>query len=174
MPGPFLALLVKELLVLVKAPRGLATLIVPPVLQLFLFGYAATFDVNRVPIAVMNEDQGPEGRELAARFGGSPSFEVVALPTQEAELKRLIDRGDVVMGLHIGQRFSAELAAGSLPDLQIVVDGRKHKVSGYEDGNFVFPTILDGVPHGGEPKAERDLFLRAAAALTNTAALPAS
>ena len=39
---------------------------------------------------------------------------------------------------------------GEMEGAKIIVDGRNQKVSGYEDGNFVFPTILDGVPHGGE------------------------
>lgn len=124
MAGSTLALIAKELLVLLQAPRGIAALVVPPILQLLLFGYAATFDVNRVPIAIMNEDQGQQGRELAARFAGSPSFAVVALPTRESELRRLIDDGDIVMALHLGQHFSADLAAGSSADVQILIDGR--------------------------------------------------
>jgi ABC-2 type transport system permease protein len=124
MAGQLWALIVKEVLLLVRAPRGLAALIVPPVLQLMLFGYAATFDVDNVPIAVMNEDLGNGGRDLAARFAGSPHFAVVALPTREAEMRRLIDDGDVVMAVHIGQRFSADLGSGNVADLQVIIDGR--------------------------------------------------
>jgi ABC-2 type transport system permease protein len=124
MLGQTLALIEKELLVLLRAPRGLLALIVPPLLQLMIFGYAATFDISRAPIAIMNEDQGLQGRELAARFSGSPLFVVVSRPTREAEMRRLIDRGDVMLAVRIGQRFSAELARGSPADLQVLIDGR--------------------------------------------------
>lgn len=119
-----LAIVLKEFLVLLKAPRGVAAIIVPPIFQLFIFGYAATFDVTRVPIAIMNEDQGPQGRELAARFTGSPLFDIVALLSQVSEIGLLIDRGDVLMVLHIGQHFSADLAGGSAADVQVIIDGR--------------------------------------------------
>ena len=119
-----LALIAKELLVLVRARAGVVALIAPPVLQLFIFGYAATFDVNSVPIAIMNEDHGPQGRELAARFAGSPLFDVVALPTRETEIRPLVDRGQVVMVLRIGQRFSADLSGGQPADVQVIIDGR--------------------------------------------------
>jgi ABC-2 type transport system permease protein len=118
------ALTRKELLVMARAPRGLAALVVPALIQLLLFGYAATFDVERAPMAIMNEDQGLQGRELAARFIGSPLFDVTALTTNETDLRSLIDRGQVVVALHIGQTFSAELGRGSAVDVQVIVDGR--------------------------------------------------
>lgn len=124
MPGRTLALIAKELRVLVRTPAGLVALLLPPLVQLLLFGYAATFDVDRVPMAIMNEDTGPHGRELAARFAGSPVFEVVAAPTEVAELGALLDRGAVVLALRIGQRFSADLGRAVPADVQIVVDGR--------------------------------------------------
>lgn len=124
MLGQILALVAKEFLVVIRAPRGIAAVLVPPILQLFIFGYAATFDVDRVSIAIMNEDQGPQGRELAARFSGSARFDVVALLSRASEIGPLVDRGDVVMVLHIGQHFSADLAGGGPADVQVIVDGR--------------------------------------------------
>jgi ABC-2 type transport system permease protein len=118
------ALLTKEFLLLLRGRRGLLALALPPILQLMLFGYAATFDVTEAPIAILNEDLGNAGRELAARFAASPLFRLVALPTTEAALRRLVDEGDVVLALRIGQRFSAELGSGTASDLQIVIDGR--------------------------------------------------
>ena len=118
------ALLTKEFLLLLRGRRGLLALLLPPVLQLMLFGYAATFDVTAAPIAILNEDLGTGGRELAARFASSPLFRLIALPTTEAELTRLVDEGDAVLALRIGQRFSAELGRGTASDLQIVIDGR--------------------------------------------------
>ncbi|TSD84038.1 ABC transporter permease [Mycobacterium sp. KBS0706] len=124
MVAQILALVMKELLVLLKPPQGLLAVIVIPVFQLLVFGYAATFDVDRVPIAIMNEDQGLQGRELEARFTGSPVFEVAALPAREAEVRALIELGEVILVLRIDQRFSADLKAGNAGAVQIIVDGR--------------------------------------------------
>ena len=60
------ALIVKELLALLKDKRARVVLVAPPILQIFIFGYAATFDLNHVPYAVLNEDSGsaPNGAKL--------------------------------------------------------------------------------------------------------------
>src|SRR5262249_41244212 len=74
---------------------------------------------------VLNEDTGPYGRELVARFNGSPTFEITALPTSERQIKPLIDEARVTMALHIGPRFSADLRAGRGPSVQVILDGRR-------------------------------------------------
>jgi ABC-2 type transport system permease protein len=124
MRGALAALIIRELLILSRSARGIAALLVPPLFQLLLFGYAATFDVSRVPIAIMNEDQGPEGRELVARFAGSPLFEVVARPARDTDIAALVDGGDVALAVRIGQRFSADLAGGNPADVHVIIDGR--------------------------------------------------
>jgi ABC-2 type transport system permease protein len=124
MVRPIVAIALKELLAMLQAPRGVAAVLVPPLLQLFVFGYAGTFDVKRVPMAVMNEDLGPKGRELTARFSGSPFFDIVSSLSQIREIGPLVDRGAVVLVLHIGQRFSADLAGSGPADVQVIVDGR--------------------------------------------------
>ena len=78
MPGRILALMIKEFLTLLKDKRSRLVLIVPPLIQLVVFGYAATFDLKNVPFAVYNEDRGAAARELLATFDGSPSFTRVA------------------------------------------------------------------------------------------------
>jgi ABC-2 type transport system permease protein len=118
------AVAVKEFRVLLRDRRTRTSLVLLPLLQLLIFGYAATFEVTRAPIGILDEDHGPQGRELAARFAGSPMFRVAALPTDDRDIRRLIDNAEVVMMLRIGQRFSAELLSGTLPDVQFIVDGR--------------------------------------------------
>jgi len=125
MLGQILALMVKEFLAVAKGRRARMALIVPPLVQLLIFGYAATFEVDDVPIAILNEDHGPEGRELAARFAGSPMFSVAALPTRDTEIPPMIDRAEIMAAVHIGQRFSADLRSGNAPDVQIITDGRR-------------------------------------------------
>jgi ABC-2 type transport system permease protein len=124
MLGRIFALVLKEFLALLKDKRARFVLIGPPLIQLMVFGYAATFDLKNVPFAVYNEDHGAAARELLASFDGSPSFTAVAQLTHESEIAPLVDGKQVLMVIHVGPNFSAELAAGRPAPLQVIVDGR--------------------------------------------------
>jgi ABC-2 type transport system permease protein len=119
-----LALVSKEFLALLKDKRSRLVLVVPPLIQLMVFGYAATFDLKDVPFAVYNEDRGFASRELLAAFDGSPSFRRVAQVTHESEIEPLIDGKRVLMVIHAGPNFSADLLGGRPAALQVIVDGR--------------------------------------------------
>ncbi len=118
------ALMVKEFLALVKDRKSRFVLIGPPVIQLLVFGYAATYDLNEVPIAIYDEDHGPAARELIARFTGSPAFREVARIGSDAGIAPLIDARKVLMVLHFGPRFSERMAARGQAPVQIILDGR--------------------------------------------------
>ena len=122
--GRILALVIKELLTLLKDRRTRFVLIGPPLIQLMVFGYAATFDLKNVPFAVYNEDSGSASRELLASFNGSPDFTRVAQLTHESEIAPLIDSKQVLVVVHFGQNFSADLLRGQTASLQVIVDGR--------------------------------------------------
>ena len=72
-----IALMIKEFLALLKDKRSRFVHHRPAAVQLLVFGYAATFDLNHVPYAVYNEDGGSASRDLLARFEGSPNFQLV-------------------------------------------------------------------------------------------------
>jgi ABC-2 type transport system permease protein len=118
------ALIVKELLAVVKDPRSRFVLIGPPILQLIVFGYAATFDLNHVRYAVYNEDPSAPARELVARFAGSPAFDEAARLTHQEEMAPVIDAKDVLMVLRIGRTFSRDLLRGQPATVQVIIDGR--------------------------------------------------
>jgi ABC-2 type transport system permease protein len=81
----------------------------PPVFQLLVFGYAATFDLTNVPFAVYNESPSEVAQELMARFRGSSNFNEVATITHDAQIAPLIDNKQVLLVVHIGPRFSRDL-----------------------------------------------------------------
>jgi ABC-2 type transport system permease protein len=118
------ALAVKELLALLKDKRSRIVVIGPPIVQLMVFGYAATFDLNRIPLAVYDEDYSQASRDLVARFHGSPNFEQVAVLSHESQIRPLVDARKVLLVLHIGQRFSRALLSGDPAPVQVIVDGR--------------------------------------------------
>ncbi|HRH80886.1 MAG TPA: ABC transporter permease [Thiobacillaceae bacterium] len=119
-----LALVRKEFLTLLKDPKSRMVLIVPPMIQLMVFGYAASFDLKDIPYALYNEDGGQASRDLMARFEGAPAFHRVAVLNAEQQIAPLVDRRDVLMVIHLGQRFSAELLSGGGAPVQVIIDGR--------------------------------------------------
>ncbi|MGB9092476.1 MAG: ABC transporter permease [Gallionella sp.] len=124
MLGRIFALVKKEFLTLLKDKRSRMVLIGPPLIQLMVFGYAATFDLKNVPFAVYNEDSGAASRQILAAFDGSSGFTRVAQITHEGEIAPLIDSKQVLMVVHAGPHFSSDLIGGRPAELQVIVDGR--------------------------------------------------
>jgi ABC-2 type transport system permease protein len=119
------ALIVKELLAIWKDKRSRAVIVLPPLLQLIVFGYAATFDVSHVATAIYNEDSGLAAREFIARFEGSRTFQIIGHLNRDAEIKEVIDPKRASLIVHVGQTFSRDLAAHRPAKVQLIVDGRE-------------------------------------------------
>lgn len=119
-----LSLIIKEFIAILGDKRSRMVIMVPPILQVLVFGYAATYDLNNIPFAVLNEDGGHASRSLVARFDGSPSFERIATLQNVEEIDDLIDTRQALLAIHIGQDFSDNLSAGRSPVVQLIVDGR--------------------------------------------------
>ncbi|MGO9986483.1 MAG: ABC transporter permease [Rhodomicrobium sp.] len=124
-PPKLIALIVKELLSAFKDPKTRIAFIIPPLMQVFLYGYAATLEVTNVPIGVYNEDWGEASRQLIQRFERPSAFkEIVYLHSQD-EVRDAIDSQRVPISVHIGQDFSRKLAARQQAPVQIILDGRR-------------------------------------------------
>jgi len=119
-----LALMVKEFLALLKDKKSRFVIIGPPIIQLLVFGYAATFDLSNVPYAVYNEDGGAAARDLLARFQGSANFQQVGVISHDGQIRSMIDDKRALLVLHVGPRFSRHMALGEPAQLQVIVDGR--------------------------------------------------
>jgi ABC-2 type transport system permease protein len=153
------ALVIKEFLALLKDRRSRTVIIVPPLVQLIVFGYAATFDLNDVPYAVFNEDRGSASRRLLARFEGSATFQLNARLTRQAQIQPAIDSKRVRLVLHCGPRFSADLLAGRPASLQVIIDGRNSNtaliLSGYLRSMLSDFNRQWAAEHGQRPVAAR-------------------
>lgn len=119
------ALIVKELLAAFRDPRARIALIAPPLLQLFLFAYAATLEVSNVPIGVLDQDWGAASSQLISRFERASAFSEIRRYASPREAQEAIDRQEVMIVVHIGQDFSRKLSAGETADVQVILDGRK-------------------------------------------------
>jgi ABC-2 type transport system permease protein len=128
------ALTIKELLALLRDPASRAVLIVPPLVQLIVFGYAATFDLKNIPFVVYNQDTGAPSREFIARFTGSPNFQLQAVVHSEGELRKWIDNESALFAMDIGPDFSSTLERGGTAHVQMIFDGRDSNTAGMANG----------------------------------------
>ncbi len=133
--GRLRALIVKELLAVLRDPRARIILIGPPIIQLVVFSYAVTLEVKNVDIAVLDRDHGYWSQQLLSRFEGTPTFRrIIAVDNPEA-LRRTIDLQQALAAIELGPSFSRDIAAGRSADLQIILDGRRSNaaqiVAGY-------------------------------------------
>lgn len=161
---PIRALVVKELLAVWKDPRSRFVLIGPPIIQLMVFGYAATYDLQDVPVAFYVEDPGGEARELVSRFDGSPVFRTVARLEHESEIARVIDAREAALVVHLGQDFSRDLRVSRPARVQLVVDGRNSNTAmilmGYASA-IVRDFNLDWLRESGERAPPASIVARA-------------
>jgi len=160
-----LALTIKELLAVLRDKRSRFLLIGPPIIQLVIFGYAATFDLNDIALAVYNEDGGGASREFISRFEGSPHFHVIATPDNDARIAPLIDNRQALMVLHLDARFSAALARGDSAAAQIILDGRNSNTAMLAL-NYARSIVIDfnadwAARHGQAAAAPASLEMRA-------------
>lgn len=118
-------LIVKELLLLWRDRRSRLALLLPPIMQLFVFSYAATYDVTSTTLAVLNRDGGMESRELVSRLAGAPLFRQVYYARSESELRAFIDSQHTVVAISIDSRFSADLHRREPARVQLLMDGRR-------------------------------------------------
>ncbi len=114
-------LFVKELIQVFRDKRLRITLIIPPIFQLIVFGYAANLDVKHIPIAFRDLDQSVDSRALISRFRSSKYFDVVAFPDSQREIDVLIKKGRVTLSIEIPIGFSKRLKKGDTALLQVIV-----------------------------------------------------
>ena len=122
MLGRLKQMLIKELIQVVRDKRTRFILIVPPIIQMLVFGYAATFEIRHVPTVVLDQDQSQESRDLASRFTSSPYFDVQRQLTDSRQIRDLIDRGDTTVGIEIDAGFAQRLRKGETAPVQVIVD----------------------------------------------------
>ncbi len=124
-----LSLVVKEFAIILRDPKSRFVVIGPPIIQFFVFGYAATFDVRDVPYAVLDESRTPESRDLLAHFEGSPAFTRVRTLESDRQIAQVIDPQEARLVLHVPPDFAKRLHSGRTASLQAIVDGRHSNVA---------------------------------------------
>jgi ABC-2 type transport system permease protein len=158
------ALIRKEVLAVLQDARTRNMLLLQPVLQCLLFGYAATLDVNNVPYAVLDRDLTTASSALLAKLDGSGLFHRVANLTQTAQMKPLIDNQKALIAIQIDPDFQRQLSAGQQAAVQVIADGRNSNTAdaalGYV-GSAVESFNVDWRSDHGLPQPPIQVIMRA-------------
>jgi ABC-2 type transport system permease protein len=120
--GRLKQMLIKELIQVVRDKRTRFILIGPPIIQMLVFGYAATFEIHNVSTVVVDFDHSQESRELISRFTSSPYFNVKEQLSDAGRAHDLIDQGKTTLALEIDAGFAQKLRKGETAPLQVIVD----------------------------------------------------
>jgi len=111
-----------------------------PVLLLLLFGYAVSFDLDRLPIALLDYDNTPQSRSYAMSLVASGAFTVVANPMDPAEIESAFRRGQLKVGVVIPKGFGRSLTRNETADVQILLDGADGTTTSIAMGHLVGAT----------------------------------
>ncbi len=122
MNSRLLSIIRKEFIQIFRDPRTLALILVMPIIQLFLLGYAATTNVKNVPIAVWDQSRSPESRALLDAFNAADYFKFAYEVHSQDEIQTLIEQGDVRGALVIPPDYALKLLEGDA-QVSMILDG---------------------------------------------------
>jgi len=123
MIGRTIAITRKEFLHILRDPRTLTIMLVVPVIQMILFGYAVTTDVKHLPLVVLDQDRSPQSRELIEAYQVTGIFDLRYYVQSETELRWLMDSGRARAGLIFGPGYGDDLAKGGSAQVAFIIDG---------------------------------------------------
>jgi ABC-2 type transport system permease protein len=125
MLGRLVTLIRKELLLAFRDPQSRRLLILPVLLQLLLFPFAATLEVRNATLAILNNDGGAEAQELVKRLAAARAFPTVHVATSQAALTQEVDEQRALVAVEFPADFSRRLEQGQSAPLLVIVDGRR-------------------------------------------------
>ena len=131
-----------------REPRMRMMVLVPPIMQLLVFGFAVNLDVENSRIAWMDMDRTPESRELRASFDASIYFQIVAEPVSEEAVRNVLDRGEVVGVVRVLPGFARDLHRRKKTAVQVLVDGTNSNNASIMSGYASRIISAFGVPSG--------------------------
>lgn len=125
-----LAMIKKELLQVLMDKSSRAVLIIPPMMQSFIFGYAATFDINEVPFAFIDNDHSEISYDLHQMIKSSPYFKEIGVSGSEEELQDLLNSEKILLIVKIPSGFSKNYFSGENAQIELLTDGRNSTTAG--------------------------------------------
>jgi ABC-2 type transport system permease protein len=137
------AIIIKELWAILRDPRTRVILIVPPILQLAIFGLATTLEVKNMSLGVLNRDGGVWSQEVIERVAGSPNVGRLISLKSEDEVRSMISHQSVLAVLRFDSDFSARVSSGRGGVIGLISDGRRSNAA--QIASAYLDTIAAGV-----------------------------
>ena len=124
------AMLVKEFIQLKRDRVSFAMIIMIPLVQLLLFGYAINTNPRHLPTAVLLQESSDLGRSILASLKNTDYFDITQLPRNEAELDELLASGKVLFAIEIPANFERAVRRGDRPAMLVIADATDPVASG--------------------------------------------
>ncbi|MBS1371809.1 MAG: ABC transporter permease [Lentisphaeria bacterium] len=128
------SLIIKELQIILRDRKTRIIIIVPPILQIFLFAFASTLEVKNITLGILNRDNGTESTLLIESFRNSPSFVRLDFLPDENAMRRYIDTQQGIGAVYIDEDFSRKIRSGEPAAIQLALDGRRTNVAQIVNG----------------------------------------
>jgi ABC-2 type transport system permease protein len=133
-------ILKKEIRQALRDPKLRATMFFPPVMQILLFGFAVSLDVNNVKLGWLDMDQTEQSRSLLHGFQGTSYFTLTGVARSEKEAQALLDSGTADAVVRVPYNFGADVSKMKQTEVQVLVDGSNSNtaaiVGNYATGVF--------------------------------------
>lgn len=117
------AIIRKEFFQIKRDRRTIAIIIMMPIMELLLFGYAASTSVDHIPTVVYNNDIGAESRTLLNSLRDSQYFDLKYQAANMQDIQKYIDNGDAKAGIVIPAEYTKDVRSGKTAQIQLIVDG---------------------------------------------------
>jgi ABC-2 type transport system permease protein len=124
------AMLVKEFIQLKRDRVSFAMIIMIPLVQLLLFGYAINTTPRNLPTAVLMQERSDLSRSILAALENTKYFQVTQLPHSEAEVDQLLASGKVLFAIEIPANFERSVRRGDKPAMLVIADATDPVASG--------------------------------------------
>ncbi len=129
------ALVIKEFQVILSDPKNCGMILMPPILMLAIFAFAATFEVNSISMLIYDKSNTQISRSLIDKLAHTPYVKHIYMVDNPKELTEKMDTEKAFVALTIPENFSKQIYLGQSPTIQLITDGRKSNtaqvVSGY-------------------------------------------
>lgn len=115
----------KEFICVWSDKRARMSLILPPILQLFLFSFAISLDVKNVDLAILDMDGGRWSQEMVSTLDHAQFVGKIHIVHSQHELEERIETGKSLAAINIPQDFSEKIYSGQKANAQVIIDGRR-------------------------------------------------
>ncbi len=119
----FIAVLCKESILITRDKQSLFLILFFPVFMLLLYGYGITFDIDNVPVVVLDYSKSPSSRDLINRINSSGYLNVIQIVDDYSKIEELLIKNDIILAFVIPPGFEKSLKLNKDIDIQVITNG---------------------------------------------------